>query len=71
MGVLADAAPDLSGFATCLSCHTAAGVTNLAVSGGVDWTCARCGQGWDAVRLAAAAAYAVWLAAQTNLSADH
>ena len=36
-------------------------MTNGAVDAGADWRCARCGQQWDAVRLAAVAAYNVWL----------
>ena len=66
MSLLADVVPDLEGFATCPSCHTAdSRVTNLAVSGGADWHCARCGQLWNALRLETVAAYAVWLAERT------
>ena len=69
MSPLADVAPDLTGFAKCPLCHTAdLRVTNLAVSGGADWHCTRCGQGWDALRLATVAAYAVWLAEHTAAS---
>jgi transcription elongation factor Elf1 len=69
MSPLADVVPDLSGSATCPSCHTAdSSVTNLAVSGGADWHCARCGQRWDALRLTTVAAYAAWLAERTNAS---
>jgi transposase-like protein len=69
MSPLADVVPDLTGFATCPSCRTAdSRVTNLAVSGGADWHCARCGQRWDARRLATVAAYAVWLAEHTAAS---
>ena len=64
-------APALTGFATCPSCHTAdATMTNAAVSGGADWSCGRCGQKWDALRLATAAAYGVWLSGHTNSSPD-
>ena len=50
------------GFVTCPSCHTVdASMTNGALAGGGDWYCGRCGQRWDAVRLATAAAYAVWV----------
>ena len=64
-------APALVGFATCPSCHTVdATVTNLALSGGADWHCARCGQRWDALRLATAAAYSAWVSGQTNASPD-
>jgi hypothetical protein len=49
------------GFATCPLCHTAdATMTSVAVAAGADWHCTRCGQRWDAVRLAAVAACAVW-----------
>ena len=67
MSPLADVVPDVGGFATCPSCHTTdSRVTNLALSGGADWHCARCGQQWDTVRLATAAAYAVWLTERTD-----
>jgi hypothetical protein len=62
-------APALVRFATCPSCHTVdASMTNVAVSGGADWLCGRCGQRWDALRLATAAAYDVWLFEHTNSS---
>jgi hypothetical protein len=49
------------GFATCPLCHTAdATMTSAAVAAGADWHCVRCGQRWDAGRLAAVAACAVW-----------
>lgn len=64
-------APGLVGFATCPSCHTVdVTATNAAVSGGAEWQCARCGQRWDAIRLAAVAAYGVWLSSQTDSSHD-
>ena len=66
MSPVADVVPDLEAFATCPLCHTAdSRVTTLAVSGGADWLCARCGQRWDALRLRTVAAYAVWLAEHT------
>ena len=40
-------------------------MTNVAVGAGADWHCQRCGQQWDAVRLATIAAYAVWLSEHT------
>jgi hypothetical protein len=50
-----------AGFAACPLCHTAdATLTSAAVAAGADWHCVRCGQRWDAVRLAAVAACAVW-----------
>jgi len=36
-------------------------MTSVAVSAGADWHCVRCGQRWDAGRLATVAACAVWL----------
>jgi hypothetical protein len=59
--------PELVGVATCLSCHTEdATLSNRAVAAGADWRCRRCGQRWDASRLATAAAYASWLAASPS-----
>ena len=50
------------GFATCPLCHTAdATMTSVAVAAGAEWHCVRCGQRWDAGRLATVAACAVWL----------
>ena len=70
MSPLADVAPDLTGFATCPGCHTPhSRLTNPADSMGASWDCARCGQRWDAQRLAAVAAYAVWQAEHTAASA--
>jgi ribosomal protein L37AE/L43A len=47
--------------AACPMCHTPAALTRSAVVAGGEWRCARCGQHWDAVRLAAVAAYAAWV----------
>jgi len=44
----------------CPMCHTPTSLTQHAVETGGDWRCVRCGQYWDAVRLAAVAAYAEW-----------
>ena len=46
---------------TCLLCHTPSPLTQHALDAGADWHCGRCGQRWDAARLAAVAAYAVWV----------
>jgi len=55
-------AADLDALATCPACHSAhPSLTMLAVSTGATWQCARCFQRWDAVRLAAVAAYRAWL----------
>jgi transcription elongation factor Elf1 len=63
---------EVVGFATCPSCHTEdPTMTNVAVGAGADWHCGRCGQRWDAVRLATVAAYAVWVSEQTASPDDH
>jgi hypothetical protein len=41
-------------------CHTSAALSQSAIEAGGDWRCVRCGQHWDAARLAAVAAYAAW-----------
>jgi uncharacterized Zn finger protein len=62
---------EVVGFATCPSCHTEDPImTNVAVGANADWRCRRCGQRWDAVRLATVAAYAVWVSEQAP-SEDH
>jgi hypothetical protein len=64
-------APEIVGRATCPLCHTVdPTMTNSALSAGADWHCLRCGQRWNAMRLAVVAGYAMWLSAQTDLS-DH
>jgi ribosomal protein L37AE/L43A len=53
--------PDVPQGARCPSCHTTrAGLVDDAGAAG-DWQCVRCGQHWDAARLAAVAAYAAWV----------
>ena len=49
-------------FLTCPMCHTPTSLTQAAVDAGADWRCGRCGQHFDATRLAALASYAAWLA---------
>jgi ribosomal protein L37AE/L43A len=49
--------------AICPMCHTAAPVTQGGVEAGGEWSCVRCGQHWDAARLAAVAGYAAWVVA--------
>jgi len=54
---------DAQGFlrsATCPMCHTSANMSESALQAGDGWRCVRCGQHWDAERLAAVAAYAAW-----------
>lgn len=64
-------APELEGLATCPSCHTEdVSITNLAVSAGAGWRCARCGSRWQARRLAAVAAYSVWLSQRAAAPVD-
>jgi hypothetical protein len=57
---LLDNQPDVR-CATCPMCHTPTSVTQYAIEAGGDWRCVRCGQHWDATRLAAVAAYAAWV----------
>ena len=52
---------DIGRSAVCPMCHTSANVTQRAVEAGGDWRCVRCGQHWDARRLATVAAYAEWV----------
>ena len=58
--VLLDDEPDILRSATCPMCHTSATLSLSALEAGGDWRCIRCGQRWDAARLAAVAAYAAW-----------
>ena len=57
---LLDDEQDIARHAVCPMCHTSATVTHSAVEAGGDWRCVRCGQHWDARRLATVAAYAEW-----------
>ena len=59
-GSLADNEPDTLQDASCPMCHATASITRNAVEAGGAWRCVRCGQHWDAARLAAVAAYAAW-----------
>ena len=46
---------------TCPLCHTTdSSLSNDALAAGGSWSCTRCGQGWNARRLATVAAYAAW-----------
>jgi hypothetical protein len=48
--------------AACPMCHTVdSGPTADALAAGGGWRCVRCGQRWDAARLAAVAAYVAWV----------
>ena len=54
---------DASAAATCPSCQTAhPSLTMDALENGHGWRCVRCGQRWNASRLAVVAAYASWVA---------
>jgi hypothetical protein len=50
---------DASVLATCPYCHTAFPLMSEGTRE-ADWRCIRCGQRWDAGRLATVAAYASW-----------
>jgi hypothetical protein len=65
--------PDGSRLVSCPLCHTTHPFrTDDAFESGGDWRCTRCGQRWDAGRLATVAGYAAWLVAQdTVLDGDH
>jgi hypothetical protein len=58
--VLLDDEQDIFQFARCPMCHTSATLSKSALDSGGTWRCVRCGQHWDAARLAAVAAYAAW-----------
>lgn len=53
----------LSQRAVCPGCHTPhPSLTREGLAADVGWKCARCGERWDARRLATVAAYAAWVA---------
>jgi hypothetical protein len=58
--VLRDNEGDSLQSAVCPMCHTSAKATEAAIEAGGDWRCIRCGQHWDAARLATVAAYIDW-----------
>jgi transcription elongation factor Elf1 len=64
---LLDVEPDVVRYPTCPMCHAATSLTPDAIDAGGDWRCGRCGQHWDAVRLATVAAYATWVVAHEPL----
>ena len=52
--------------AACAMCHTPAlPLADADIAVGAGWQCLRCGQHWDASRLATVAAYAAWDRART------
>ena len=60
IAALLDNEQDIARHAVCPMCHTSATVTQSTIEAGGDWRCVRCGQHWDARRLATVAAYAEW-----------
>ena len=49
--------------AVCPGCHTPhPSLTREGLAAGVGWKCVRCGERWEARRLATVAAYAAWVA---------
>jgi transcription elongation factor Elf1 len=57
-----DLAREVPRVARCPLCHTMhSSLTAAALEAGGEWHCARCGQHWNAVRLANDAAYAAWV----------
>jgi ribosomal protein L37AE/L43A len=58
--VMLDDEPDSLRSPICPMCHTSATLSGSALEAGGEWRCTRCGQRWDAPRLAAVAAYAAW-----------
>jgi len=63
--------PGLIQSVSCPMCHTGASLTQSALQAGEAWRCVRCGQHWDAGRVAAVAAYAVWDADRTSGQTQH
>ena len=50
---------------SCPGCHTVhPSLTQALLDAGDGWLCGRCGQWWDAGRLATVAAYEAWCAVQ-------
>jgi hypothetical protein len=62
---------EFAGLAICPGCHTPErSLTMEAVNAGAGWQCSRCTQRWDAVRLAAVAAYMAWLSKHAVTAVD-
>lgn len=54
---------DLSQHAVCPGCHTPhRSLTRDGLAAGAGWRCIRCGERWDARRLATVTAYEAWVA---------
>ena len=57
----ATAQPDVAPTSTmCPMCQTPGSLSQFAIDAGEAWRCTRCGQHWDAGRLAAVTAYTAW-----------
>jgi transcription elongation factor Elf1 len=54
----------------CPFCGTSAAVAHDAFGAIGHWQCRRCGQAWDARRLATVAEYAAWVAAHDERKTD-
>jgi predicted Zn finger-like uncharacterized protein len=66
---LLEAPPDTSRLVTCPLCHTKhASLTHEALQAGGEWRCSRCGQRWNARRLATVAAYATRVAEREGVT---
>jgi ribosomal protein L37AE/L43A len=68
IAVLRDDEQEIFQFATCPMCHTSATLSQSALEAGGAWRCVRCGQHWDARRLATVAAYAAWTVDRDRVS---
>lgn len=70
---LLEVEPGLQPYATCPLCRTTnTSLSWHALSAGGAWRCVRCGQHWDATRLAAVAEYEAWaLNHDSRLQAHH
>jgi hypothetical protein len=66
--LLLDVEPHILRSPECPMCHTPAAVSESALESGADWRCVRCGQRWDAARLATVAAYAAWTLSHDRVS---
>lgn len=56
-----DDEPGTVQLAACPMCHTPASLSQSALDAGGAWRCVRCGQHWDAARLAVVAGYTTWV----------
>jgi hypothetical protein len=59
---VATTAQKAAGFVICPLCHMAeATMADDVIEKSAGWQCTRCGQRWDATRLATVGAYAAWV----------